>query len=76
MSDRIKSIKGLFGQNIHYKDGIKVGESWLGLFEGTQNHYDATGTPPHLRSGLVSSSEQGLLLLPHFVATNTNSAQG
>jgi len=43
MSKQIKSIKGLFGQIIHYKDGIKVGESWPGLFEGSQNHYDADG---------------------------------
>ena len=41
MSKRIKSIKGLFGQIIHYEDGIKVGESWPGLFEGSQSHYDA-----------------------------------
>ena len=43
MSKIIKSIEGLFGQIIHYKDGVKVGESWPGLFEGSQNHYDAEG---------------------------------
>ena len=43
MSQRIKSIKGLFGQIIHYEDGVKVGESCPGLFEGSQNHYDAEG---------------------------------
>lgn len=43
MSRRIKSIKGLFGQTIHYSDGIKVGESWPGLFSGIQKHYDANG---------------------------------
>ena len=43
MSKRIKSIKGLFGQTIHYEDGIKVGESWPGLFSGIQKHYDANG---------------------------------
>lgn len=43
MSRRIKSIKGLFGQTIHYEEGIKVGESWPGLFSGTQKHYDASG---------------------------------
>lgn len=43
MSKIIKSIKGLFGQIIHYKDGVKAGESWPGLFEGSQNHYDAEG---------------------------------
>lgn len=43
MSKRIKSVKGIFGQIIHYKDGIKVGESWPGLLSGLQNHYDADG---------------------------------
>lgn len=39
-----KSIKGLFGQTIHYKDGVKVGESWDGFIPGTKNHYDANGS--------------------------------
>ena len=43
MSRRIKSIKGLFGQIIHYKGGVKVGESWPGLFKGSYEHYDANG---------------------------------
>lgn len=43
MNKRIKSIKGLLGQIIHYKDGLKIGESWPGLFGGSQNHYDAEG---------------------------------
>lgn len=43
MKRKIKSIKGLFGQTIHYEDGIKVGESWPGLFSGTQKHYDTSG---------------------------------
>ena len=43
MSKRIKSVKGLFGQTIHYENGVKVGESWPGLFEGSMNHYDASG---------------------------------
>ena len=43
MSRRIKSIKGLFGQLIHYEGGVKVGESWPGLFSGSLNHYDADG---------------------------------
>ena len=43
MSKHIKSIKGLFGQIIHYEDSIKVGESWPGLFNGSLNHYDADG---------------------------------
>ena len=40
----IKSIKGLFGQMIHYKDGVKVGETWEGFIPGTKNHYNAAGT--------------------------------
>ena len=43
MRRRVKSIKGLFGQTIHYEDGVKIGENWPGLFEGSQNHYDAGG---------------------------------
>lgn len=40
---RIKSIKGLFGQIIHYKDGKYAGESWPGLFKDSYDHYDADG---------------------------------
>lgn len=43
MKRNIRSEKGLFGQTIHYENGVKVGESWPGLFEGSQNHYDADG---------------------------------
>jgi len=43
MSRRIHSVKGLFGQTIHYEDGIKVGESWPGLLRSSLNHYDAEG---------------------------------
>ena len=43
MKRKIESIKGLFGQIIHYKDGVKIGESWPGLLDGSQNHYDADG---------------------------------
>jgi len=39
----IKSIKGFFGQTIHYKDGVRVGETWDGLIPGTKKHYDANG---------------------------------
>ncbi|MBP3655763.1 MAG: hypothetical protein J6K32_03615 [Clostridia bacterium] len=39
----IRSIKGYLGQMIHYKDGRKIGESWPGLHEGSQTHYDADG---------------------------------
>lgn len=38
-----KSIKGFFGQTIHYKDGIRVGETWDGLIPGTKKHYNANG---------------------------------
>jgi len=43
MSKRIQSIKGLLGQIIHFKDGVKVGESWDGLIPGTKKHYSANG---------------------------------
>ena len=43
MRRRIKSIKGFFGQLIHYEDSTKVGESWPGLFDGSLSHYDADG---------------------------------
>lgn len=36
---RFHTEKGLFGQLIHYKDGVRVGESWPGLLKGTYNHY-------------------------------------
>lgn len=39
----IKSIKGLFGQTIHYKNGIKVGETWDSFIPGVKNHYDVSG---------------------------------
>jgi len=43
MSKIIQSIKGLFGQMIHYRDGKYVGESWPGLFESSYDHYDEHG---------------------------------
>lgn len=43
MKKQLKSSNGLFGQTVHYENGVKVGESWPGLFEGSQNHYDANG---------------------------------
>lgn len=39
-----KSIKGLFGQTIHYKDGQYAGESWDGIVPGSKTHYDANGS--------------------------------
>lgn len=64
MSKRIKSIKGLFGQIIHYKDGVKVGESWTGLFTGSFNHYDAKGkhighSAPGIITDLIHYDECG-----------------
>ena len=64
MSNRIKSIKGLFGQIIHYKDDIKVGESWPGLFSGSLNHYDAKGkyvghSAPGIVTDMIHYNERG-----------------
>ena len=53
MSDRIETIEGLFGEKIHYKNGVKVGESWDGLFGGSYEHYDANGNH-------IGSSDVGL----------------
>ena len=50
----IKSIKGLFGQTIHYKDGRKVGETWDGFIPGTKKHYSSD-------NGYVGSSAKGFL---------------
>ncbi len=43
MSERIDTVEGLFGEKIHYKDGVRVGESWEGFFPGSYTHYDAEG---------------------------------
>ena len=43
MAGNIKSVKGLFGQLIHYKDGQYAGESWPGMFKGSYDHYKADG---------------------------------
>lgn len=43
MQQRFKTIKGFFGQFVHYKDGIKVGESWPSIFKGSYTHYDTDG---------------------------------
>ena len=64
MKRRIKSVKGLFGQLIHYEDGIKTGESWPGLFEGSYEHYDANGkyagySDPGIVANLVHHNEHG-----------------
>ncbi len=40
---RLETIKGFFGQFIHYKDGVRVGESWPGMIDGSYNHYDQSG---------------------------------
>lgn len=43
MNTKLKSTKGLFGQTIRYRNGIKIGESWPGILGNMQNHYDADG---------------------------------
>lgn len=60
----IKSIKGLFGQLIHYRDGKYVGESWPGLFTGSYEHFDADKgyagySDPGIVAGLVHHDEHG-----------------
>ena len=64
MKRKIKSHKGLFGQVIHYTDGIKVGKSWPGLFDGSYKHYDANGkyvgySDPGIVADLVHYNEYG-----------------
>lgn len=64
MNRKIKSHKGLFGQLIHYKDGIKIGESWPGVFEGSYEHYDANGKyagyfDPGIVADLIHHDEHG-----------------
>jgi len=43
MAKHISTVEGLFGEKLHYENGVKVGESWPGLFGGSWNHYDADG---------------------------------
>ena len=64
MNTKLKSVKGLFGQIIHYKDGIKVGESWPGLFKGSYDHYDANGkyagySDPGIVTDLIHHDKHG-----------------
>lgn len=64
MKRRIKSLKGLFGQLIHYEDGRYAGESWLGLFKGSFDHYDSDGkytgySDPGIVADLVHHNELG-----------------
>lgn len=55
MVKRINTIKGIWGQLIHYQDGVKVGESWPGLFDGSYDHYDANGSyAGHSDPGIVA----------------------
>ena len=65
MKRRIKSVKGLFGQLIHYEDGIKTGESWPGFFEGSSDHYDANGkyagySDPGIVADLIHYDKHGV----------------
>ena len=64
MVKRINTIKGIWGQLIHYQDGVKVGESWPGLFDGSYEHYDANGkyagySDPSFFADLVHHDEHG-----------------
>jgi len=64
MSKQIKSIKGLFGQIIHYENGVRVGESWPGLFKGSYDHYDASGrytgySDPGMIANMVHHDKHG-----------------
>ena len=43
MPRKIETVEGFFGEKIHYENGVKVGESWPGLFGGSYNHYDSDG---------------------------------
>lgn len=49
-----RTVKGLFGQLIHYKDGKRVGESWKGLFGDSYVHYNN-------QNEYVGRSDPGLL---------------
>ena len=52
----IKSVKGLFGQIIHYKDGVKIGETWDSFIPGIKNHYDANGSyVGHSAKGFIAN---------------------
>lgn len=64
MVKRINTIKGIWGQLIHYQDGVKVGESWPGLFNGSYEHYDVNGqyagySDPGIVADLVHHDEHG-----------------
>lgn len=64
MKRRIKSVKGLFGQLIHYEDGRYTGESWPRLFKGSYDHYNAEGkytgySDPGMIADLVHRNEHG-----------------
>jgi len=64
MYQRFKTIKGFFDQLVHYKDGIKVGESWPSFFKGSYTHYDTDGSSigysdPSLFGSYVHHNEFG-----------------
>lgn len=64
MKRRIKSVKGVFDQLIHYENGIKVGESWPELFKGSYEHYAVNGkyagySAPGIVADLVHHDEHG-----------------
>ena len=52
MYQRFKTIKGFFDQLVHYKDGIKVGESWPSFFKGS--YTTTTPTAPALATPILA----------------------
>lgn len=52
---RYHTVKGLFGQLIHYKDGVRIGESRPSIIKGVYNHYsDDNGYVGHSAPGLFA----------------------
>ena len=44
MIDLIDSVPGLFGETIHYRNGVYAGVSYPGYVDGMQHHYGTTGS--------------------------------
>ena len=66
MSKCVTTQKGLFGQLVHYEDGVRVGESWPSLFGGSWDHYSDEGT-------YCGHSEPGLFAdLEHYDASGAH----
>ena len=43
MLDYNGTVKDIFGEKKHYRNGKLIGESWPGLFGGSWDHYDDDG---------------------------------